>query len=911
MNESTTGMPMPMAAGFSAGGNPALNGMPVMAPPPIGGVMGPTSPAPVVSAPPVSSAPISSPTQTPPVQNQASPTPAPSPISDQDSVTPSAPGLDQSASDSPSSDPSAISAESPAPDSPALASDPAPSEPEMMDIPEEEKDPRQGKEVLDSDVVVKPTTQAADLEIRDKEKQNLPEVQKMVIQHLKELHNVLIALSSNPSVDELAAAIGITIYLDKIGKRATAIYSGDTPNALEFLNPEETFDQSADVLQDFVIALNKDKADHLRYKLDGDFVRIYITPYRAKITAEDLEYSYGDYNVDLVLALDVANGIDLDEALREHGRIMHDAVVVDVTTGNPGKLGEIAWTDKTASSISEMLAGMIFNMDAEPIGEEEATAFLTGIVAATNRFMSVSTTPRTMEIASRLMNSGAKHQLISKNITSDVSNEQFQTTKREDAAKAHPLSEDADADETSIHADTEPSDIPDDDSDKEKDLPVEDASVEDTSEEVKTEDDAAVSEDGELDTVGPLDDDEKVGPIENENENVGLIADDIVGPLDSSDQVGPLSNDDQVGPIEDDTQVGPISDEPEVVGPINNDDQIGPIHSIKDEATSLSPEMPTVTADVAPEDTSLLNDIKAAEESLKGAGAETISEQTSAPMMIEDGEMVREVATASASPAPEAPATPAPEAPASPAPEPSTAPLAPKQEKILTPSEESGSLNKYGKMLEDALNGVTSGDTDTNMPDMGNPLGVPGGVPDMSMPSNNIAETSAPAVPTTPEINGVPEMNYMPMPGDQVLPPPPTPPIDMNGPVNSDGLVMPAMEPSPAPQPTMDVNPAAFQVPGGMNAPVDTSMDAMAATPQMATAPTDMMGTLPNVTMDAPVTPSAPIVTPMPTTGPTPAPATAMNSAMPAPSAPAAEPAPDLTTSEPYDPTAFRIPGIK
>ena len=247
-----------------------------------------------------------------------------------------------------------------------------------------------------------------------------------VARKIGEAHNVLVALSGDPSVDELAAAIGLSLYLDRLGKRATAIYSGQTPNALEFLKPEETFEDSVDSLQDFVIALNKEKADHLRYKLDGDYVKIYITPYKSKISEEDLEFSYGDYNVDLVLALDVANGVDLDAALREHGRIMHDAVIVNITTGNPGKLGEIEWNDKKASSVSEMIAKLLYGVNSKiKIEKEEATAFLTGIVAATNRFSNAGTTPETMRLASKLMESGANQQLVSKNITPDIENELF------------------------------------------------------------------------------------------------------------------------------------------------------------------------------------------------------------------------------------------------------------------------------------------------------------------------------------------------------------------------------------------------------------------------------------------------------------------------------------------------------
>lgn len=241
-----------------------------------------------------------------------------------------------------------------------------------------------------------------------------------IVSKINDAQNILIALSSNPSVDEMAAAIGLSLFLDKIGKRATAIYSGATPNALEFLKPEETFEPTIDALQDFVIALSKEKADHLRYKLDGEFVKIYITPYKTRISEEDLDYSYGDFNVDLVIALDVANGVDLDEALREHGRIMHDAVIVNITNGNPGKLGEIEWSDKTASSVSEMVSQLVYNMgDKTGLGSEEATAFLTGIVAATNRFSNDKTTPEVMRISSKLMESGANQQLVSKNINSD------------------------------------------------------------------------------------------------------------------------------------------------------------------------------------------------------------------------------------------------------------------------------------------------------------------------------------------------------------------------------------------------------------------------------------------------------------------------------------------------------------
>ena len=241
---------------------------------------------------------------------------------------------------------------------------------------------------------------------------------RKIVDKIKSSENILVALSRDPSVDEMAAAIGLTLFLDSLQKHTTAIYSGVTPDALQFLQPEGTFETNTDSLQDFIIALNKEKADHLRYKLDGDFVKVYITPYKSNITEEDLEFSHGDYNVNLVLALGVPSAADLDSALAEHGRIMHDATTVDITIDAPGKFAEIEWSDPGASSVSEMVTKLIFAMQGEDVilDKETATALLTGIVAATGRFSNDRTNSDTMQLASKLMSMGADQQLISAHV---------------------------------------------------------------------------------------------------------------------------------------------------------------------------------------------------------------------------------------------------------------------------------------------------------------------------------------------------------------------------------------------------------------------------------------------------------------------------------------------------------------
>lgn len=232
------------------------------------------------------------------------------------------------------------------------------------------------------------------------------------IDRIKEANNILITVSANPSVDQLAACIGLTLFFNKAGKHATAVFSGAIPSTIEFLEPEKTIEKNTDSLRDFIIALDKSKADKLRYKVEDQVVRIFITPYRTSISEKDLEFSQGDFNVDVVVALGVHHQPDLDQAITAHGRILHDASIIAINVAPGGELGSVNWIDTRASSLSELAMQLASGYDQKLVDGQIATAFLTGIVAETNRFSNAKTSPETMSISATLMGLGANQQLV-------------------------------------------------------------------------------------------------------------------------------------------------------------------------------------------------------------------------------------------------------------------------------------------------------------------------------------------------------------------------------------------------------------------------------------------------------------------------------------------------------------------
>lgn len=269
-----------------------------------------------------------------------------------------------------------------------------------------------------------------------------------IIDRLNQATNILVTVNSNPSVDQLAGAIGVTLLLNKLGKHATAVFSGDVPSTIEFLQPEKTLEKNTDSLRDFIIALDKSKADKLRYKVEDQMVKIFITPYRTSISDKDLEFSQGDFNVEVVLALGVNDQKALDQAITAHGRILHDATVIGVNTGEGVNLGSINWNRPDVSSLCEMLVDLGLTLKPDVLDGQMATAFLTGIVAETGRFGNEKTSSEAMQVSAKLMAAGANQQLVATQLQPLVSGSDSPESAVKEEEAELPKVADADAEKS-------------------------------------------------------------------------------------------------------------------------------------------------------------------------------------------------------------------------------------------------------------------------------------------------------------------------------------------------------------------------------------------------------------------------------------------------------------------------------
>ena len=73
-------------------------------------------------------------------------------------------------------------------------------------------------------------------------------VKQQIDDKVKDSTNILVTVSDYPSVDELSAALGLSLLLNKMKKHATAVFSGEIPPAITFLDPAKTFENTVESL---------------------------------------------------------------------------------------------------------------------------------------------------------------------------------------------------------------------------------------------------------------------------------------------------------------------------------------------------------------------------------------------------------------------------------------------------------------------------------------------------------------------------------------------------------------------------------------------------------------------------------------------------------------------------------------
>ena len=331
----------------------------------------------------------------------------------------------------------------------------------------------------------------------DKTKAETPQNQAArVIRALSAGKQIVITVSRKPSIDQIVAAIGLASLINKqstpirpSGKSGTEIqvktqlepldtkpdnratrnavvaFAGQVHPKIGFLQTDKIITKTVDNYRELVIAIDKNKADKLRYSLDKKMARVHISPFLSNqkgLSTKDLEIGSGDFNIDVLVAIGVNEASDLEPMIGDHIEMLKNCQTITMMSGQPTpsqifgaegakdkteksapkpagdrkfKYQPINWCQPQACCLSEMIFNLAKEMRFE-IDETVATIILTGFLSATGVVRSRNADAEQIEIISRLVKAAG---IDNKQMIIDyIENEKLQLTEAKSEAEAGP-----------------------------------------------------------------------------------------------------------------------------------------------------------------------------------------------------------------------------------------------------------------------------------------------------------------------------------------------------------------------------------------------------------------------------------------------------------------------------------------
>lgn len=243
---------------------------------------------------------------------------------------------------------------------------------------------------------------------------------KQAAELLKKAKNILVCLPRILSTDAISSGVALHLVLGNLGKTVRVIGSDqELPESHGFLPKSGEIATNLANLKKFVISVDLKKApiSELSYNTENDKLNIYLTPKAGFYQHADISTSTSQPEFDCIVTLDCQ---DLDHmgSLFEHNTEFFYATPVINIDHSPANehFGQVNVVDLVATSVSEIVADLIKEIDPNIVNSDVATALLAGMIAKTKSFQSLTVTPKSLNLASELVAAGARREEIIKHL---------------------------------------------------------------------------------------------------------------------------------------------------------------------------------------------------------------------------------------------------------------------------------------------------------------------------------------------------------------------------------------------------------------------------------------------------------------------------------------------------------------
>jgi len=238
---------------------------------------------------------------------------------------------------------------------------------------------------------------------------------EQILDQINKSETILLCTSKNPTGDALGSALGFYDALKKLGKKIDIVSPTAILEKFTFMPSSELITHKLEGARDYIFSVDikKDKLQQLRYEVEENKLKIFITAKSGDLNEKNLSLESSKFKYDLIIILGTSDLENLGTVYDDNSELFYDTPVVNIDN-NPSNefFGKINLVDVTMSSTSEIVYNIISELDEKLFDENIATNILTGIISKTESFQNKNTTPKSFLTAAALISKGANKENI-------------------------------------------------------------------------------------------------------------------------------------------------------------------------------------------------------------------------------------------------------------------------------------------------------------------------------------------------------------------------------------------------------------------------------------------------------------------------------------------------------------------
>jgi len=242
---------------------------------------------------------------------------------------------------------------------------------------------------------------------------------EQIFDQVKKAGKVLVVLPQVLTADSLSSGLALRRFLLKQQKDVTLVSNGVIPENLKFLPEVESIKNEITAGKSLVVKLDTTvkKLEEISYETSDSSVQIFLKSKTEPFTPQDLSFNQEKFPIDLIVTLEAASLETLGKIYENNTDLFFETPKINIDNKATNEyFAAINLVDITATSVAEILTGLLQQYEQQLIDEDLATCLLAGIISKTQSFQHVQTTPKAFLKASELVALGGRQQEIVKNI---------------------------------------------------------------------------------------------------------------------------------------------------------------------------------------------------------------------------------------------------------------------------------------------------------------------------------------------------------------------------------------------------------------------------------------------------------------------------------------------------------------